>query len=216
MNNAYNSLYNLFIDFLKQENIIESIRHILVLKEDFNLTDLFNLFASNKKISAINFIKTLKKFGFITDIDEIKYLFKRYGKNLDDFFDIDEFCEIILPKKYSAAKIMDEQFNMNNLSKDTQKMICLLFKNIITGEKSNEYYRKIMGLNDEYSGFDLFNSIKKKYTIGIYKEDISEFMKANKFILTNREIEILMDRFDKNRDSIIDYKEFLYEITPMN
>ena len=41
-------------------------------------------------------------------------------------------------------------------------------------------------------------------------------MKKNKYRLTNKEIELLMDRFDKNKDGMIDYKEFLSEILPLN
>ena len=52
--------------------------------------------------------------------------------------------------------------------------------------------------------------------MGIYKEDIANFMKKNKYILTNRENELLMERFDKNKDGLIDYKEFLNQISPIS
>ena len=100
-------------------------------------------------------------------------------------------------------------------SEETEKIVCLLFKNIIEGEKSNENYRKIIERNGECSGFDLFNKIKKSYSIGIYKEDISNFMKKFKYKISNAERELIMERFDKNRDGMIDYKEFLNEISPI-
>ena len=95
-------------------------------------------------------------------------------------------------------------------------MLALLFKNVIEGEKSNENYRKILAENEEISGFDLFNKIKKNYSVGIYKEDIANFMKKNKYKLNNNEIELLMDRFDKNKNGMIDYKEFIIEISPIS
>ena len=220
-NNKYIPFYNLLMDFIKQDNSIEITRQLLSTRDDINLTDLFELFdhSSNQIISSIDFLQTLKEFGLFLNIDEIKFLFRKFNKNINEFFEYEEFCEIFLPKKYSSAKIMSEKQQseyFKGLSQETKKIICRLFNNIIEGEKSNENYRKIMGVNKDYSGFNLFNKIKKNYSIGIYKEDISNFMKKNKHRLSNGEIELLMDRFDKNKDGMIDYKEFINEITPMN
>ena len=221
-NNRYIPFYNLLMEFIKQDNIIEITRQLLSIRDDINLTDLFELFDHSSKqiISSTDFLHTLKEFGLFLNKDEIKYLFRKFNKNINEFFDYEEFCEIFLPKKYSSAKIMSEkQTNeyVSGLTQETRKILCRLFNNIIEGEKSNENYRKMIGVNKECSGYDLFNKIKKNYSIGIYKEDISNFMKKNnKHRLSNGEIELLMERFDKNKDGMIDYKEFLNEITPMD
>ena len=225
--NKYSSLYNLFLDFIKQDNAIESMRQILSGRDDSNLMDLFSLFdhKGNKLIYASDFIKSLKEFGLFINMEDIKFIYRKFNKKINESFDFDEFCEIILPKKYSNEKIMSSG-NWTNLSKsknyyrgisiETKKMLGALFKNIIEGEKSNEKFRKILAENIEFSGIDLFNKIKKNYSVGIYKEDIGNFMKKNKYKLNNNEIELLMDRFDKNKNGMIDYKEFIMEISPMN
>ena len=225
--NKFGSLNNLFLDFIKQDNAIESMRQILSGREDSNLMDLFSLFdhKGNKLIYASDFIKSLKEFGLCINMEDIKYIYRKFNKKINESFDFDEFCEIILPKKYSNEKIMGSG-NWTNLSKnknyyrgisiETKKMLGALFKNIIDGEKSNEKFRRILAENNELSGNDLFNKIKKNYSVGIYKEDIANFMKKNKYKLNNNEIELLMDRFDKNKNGMIDYKEFIIEISPMN
>ena len=214
------SFYNLLFDFIKQDNSIENIREALSMREDANLADLFELFdhSSNQLISPVDFLETLKELGFYFNKDEIKYVFRKFNKNTNEYFEFEEFCEIILPKKYSSAKIMNEKDNEYDyeITKETKNIIGLLFKNIIEGEKSNENYRIKIWKNGEYSGFDLFNKIKKSYSIGIYKEDIANFMKKNKYKVSNAELLLLMERFDKNKDGMIDYKEFLNEISPMN
>ena len=225
--NKFGSLYNLFLDFIKQDNAIESMRQILSSREDSNLMDLFSLFdhKGNKLIYASDFIKSLKEFGLFINMEDIKYIYRKFNKKINESFDFDEFCEIILPKKYSNEKIMScgnwTNFSKNKnyyrgISIETKKMLGALFKNIIDGEKSNEKFRRILAENNEMSGIDLFNRIKKNYSIGIYKEDIANFMKKNKYKLNNNEIELLMDRFDKNKNGMIDYKEFILEISPMN
>ena len=216
----YDSFYNLLLEFIKQDTSLENIRKTLSMREDANLTDIFELFdhSSNQLISSIDFIETLKELGLYLDNDEIKYVFKKFNKKVNQYFAFEEFSEIILPKKYSTAKIMNEKENgyYYEISDETKNIIIMLFKNIIEGEKSNENYRKIICKNGKFTGYDLFNKIKKSYSIGIYKEDISNFMKKNKYKVSNAELELLMERFDKNKDGMIDYKEFLNEISPMN
>jgi Ca2+-binding EF-hand superfamily protein len=232
--NKFMALNNLFLDFIKQDNNIEKIRQVLSNREDINLIDLFSLFDNSRKklISASNFIQTLKQLGLIINIEDIKFLFRKFNKKANDYFDFDEFCELILPKKHSNEKIMGVETKKNFLGKgkrgnpnknlldgistETKKILALLFKNVIEGEKSNENYRKILVENEEISGFDLFNKIKKNYSVGIYKEDIANFMKKNKYKLNNNEIELLMDRFDKNKNGMIEYKEFIIEISPIS
>ena len=219
--NKYFSFYNLLLDFIKQDNSIENIRQSLSFREDANLTDLFDLFdhSSNQLISSMDFLETLKILGLFLEKDEIKFLFRRFNKNLSEYFEFEEFCEIILPKKYYNAKIMNEnQVNryFYEISEVTKKIICSLFKTIIEGEKSNENFRKVIWQSKEYFRSDLFNKIKKNYSIGIYKEDIEKFMNKNNYKLSNDEIEILMERFDKDKDGMIDYKEFLNEISPID
>ena len=225
--NKFTSLYNLFLDFIKQDNAIETMRQLISGRDDSNLMDLFSLFdhRGNKLIFVSDFIQSLKEFGLLINKEDIKYIYRKFNKKLNESFDFDEFCEIVLPKKHSNEKIMNIG-NWSNLSKnknyyrgisiETKKMLGLLFKNIIEGEKSNEKYRRILAGNNELNGFDLFNKIKKNYSVGIYKEDIANFMKKNKYKLNSNEIELIMDRFDKNKNGMIDYKEFIIEISPMN
>ena len=220
-NHHFSSFYNLLLDFIKQDNILEDIRQSLSFQEDVNLADLFEFFdrSSNNLISSNDFLQALKELGLYLTKEEIKYLFRKFNKNLNEYFEFDEFCDIFLPRKKSNSKIISESQSNENyyeISEETKNIICKLFKNIIDGEKSIENYRKIVGKNREYSGFDLFNKIKKSYSIGIYKEDIANYMKQKKYELSNGELEFLMERFDKNKDGMIDYKEFLNEITPID
>jgi Ca2+-binding EF-hand superfamily protein len=219
--NKSSSLYHLLEDYIKQDNSIEMTRQLLSTRDDVNLEDLFKLFnhsSSNNIITSKDFIQTLKEFGLFLNIGDLKFLFRKYNKNINGYFDYEEFCEIILPKKYSSAKIMSEKHRDGSptLSLETKKILCKLFNNIIEGEKSNDNYRKLIGIIEGQSEFDLYNAIKKNYSIGIYKEDIANFMKKNNHPLSNGEIEMLMERFDKNKDGMIDYKEFVNEITPIN
>ena len=94
-------------------------------------------------------------------MDDIKFLFRKFNKKINEYIDFEEFCEIVLPKKYSNEKIMSEKGSptggRNNryhfeILEETKKILGLLFKNIIDGEKSNEKFRKILSENEDHSG----------------------------------------------------------------
>ena len=61
---------------------------------------------------------------------------------------------------------------------------------------------------------NIFNALKKNNKNGIDENDINNFMKMNGRKLCHYEVELLMDRFDKNKDGIIDFDEFFNEIRP--
>ena len=64
--------------------------------------------------------------------------------------------------------------------------------------------------------YDLFESIKKGNKLGIEKDDIETFMKENEYDIKEDEVNIILEKMDKNRHSLIDYSEFIDEIKPMN
>ena len=61
---------------------------------------------------------------------------------------------------------------------------------------------------------NLFNEIKKENSDKIDMDDICNFMEFNGKILNKYESKYFMDRFDKNKDGLIDFNEFLNEIIP--
>lgn len=64
------------MNYLKQDTSIEEIRQLLSTKEDANLTDLFEIFDHSSKecIGSMDFLQTLKQFGLILNMDDIKFL----------------------------------------------------------------------------------------------------------------------------------------------
>ena len=214
----YNNLYNLLYDFLKWELILENIKINLASREDINIHLLFEIFDTKKRksISLSDIFKTLINFGMNINEEEVKYILLQNNKKLKERFNKEEFCEIILPNnKIKRKEINERKVNdMRGLSDKTINIICLLFQKIIEGERSNELYRNNLAIVPESSGFDLFNLLKKNYSVGIYKEDIDIFLSSRGKVFFNNETELIMKKLDKNKDGVVDYTEFLTEITP--
>ena len=226
------ALFELLNDYIIQDTTTENILENLALCPDFNLINLFQSFLQNdylnkNNVTAVNIYQTLTNMGLNINIDDIVYIYLKFNKKMnqsdDPGFTYGEFCELVTPKKYSIAKNLNNKENKKYFllfSFKTQRIICSLFKQFIDGEKSNEKFRKNLIGNENnmykiyYCVENLFNSLKKNNKDGIDENDIYEFMKNNGRKLYDFEVELLMDRFDKNKDELIDFAEFYNEIKP--
>ena len=199
---------------------MEEIKQSLSSREDININLIFELFDTKKRnyISISDISKTLKKFGMIINSEDAIFILFQNNKRLKETLNYKEFSEIFLPNNIEKRKEMKERIindnYKNGLTEKTKNIICLLFQKIIEGERSNELYRNNLAMVQDSSGFDLFKLMKKNYSIGIYKEDIDNFLTSTGKIFYNNETELIMKKIDKNKDGIIDYTEFLTEITP--
>ena len=225
-------LFELLNDYIIQDTKTENILENLSLCPDFNLINLFQSFLQNdylnkNKVAAVELYQTLTNMGLNINMDDILYLYLKFNKKLnqnnDPGFTYDEFCKMVTPKNYSMAKNLINKENKKYFllfSIKTQRIICSLFKQFIDGEKSNENLRQTIIGNENnmykiyYCVENLFNSLRKDNKDGIDENDIFEFMKNNGRKLCKFEVELLMDRFDKNKDELIDFAEFYNEIKP--
>ena len=157
----------------------------------------------------------LKKIDLNLKNDEIKFIFNKFNKNSNEFFNFNEFCNLILPKKYSIAKYLIERKPKKFFSGfdfDSKKLLKNFFINIIQAEKSNEIYRKNLIENCDKN--ECFKIIAKKNNNFIEREDFIFFLQKNGKFIQPFEINLLFERFDKNKDGIVSYEEFINEIQP--
>ena len=211
------NLFQLLKDIVEKDAMIESIKESLAFCTDANLPDLFDFFDYSRKnaIGPMDLAETLKELGIFLSICDLKILYKRFDKDLDGRFDYDEFCDLILPRKYSIAKLMNERYPPSyflGFCCETKKNLSALFNAFVDAEKSNDRLRQILSSTPNCSPYDSFNMIKKEFNTEIYKEDLEKFMEQNGKYMTLFESELLMQRLDKNQDGVVSYDEYLSEI----
>ena len=207
-------LFKLFVNFIEKENEVRKIKENLSSCPDANPQNIFDLFNINQsnKISSSDILEILNSLSSNDSInqDDIKYIFKKFNKTSSNGFTFYELKNILFA----------DQIQLNNdkinLEEKTKNIIFEFFKEVIEGEKEIENSRIVLNEATNNIYYDLFESIKKGNKLGIEKDDIETFMKENEYDIKEEEVNIIMEKMDKNRDSLIDYSEFIDEIKPMN
>ena len=207
-------LFKLFVDFIERETELEKIKQSLLSCQDATPQNIFELFNKNNsnKISSSDILETLNSLSSKKSFesDDIKYIFKKYNKTISNGFTLEDLSNMLFSNKNS--------FNNEEakLEENTKNIIFELFKEIIEGEKAIENSRNLLEKASDNIFYDLFESIKKENMSGIEKDDIDKFLKENEYDVKDNDIDIIMEKVDKNRDNLIDYGEFIDEIKPMN
>ena len=207
-------LFKLFVDFIEKETELEKIKQSLLSCQDATPQNIFELFNKNNsnKISSSDILETLNSLSSKKSFesDDIKYIFKKYNKTISNGFTLEDLSNMFFSNKNS--------FNNEEakLEENTKNIIFELFKEIIEGEKAIENSRNLLEKASDNIFYDLFESIKKENMSGIEKDDIDKFLKENEYDVKDNDIDIIMEKMDKNRDNLIDYGEFIDEIKPMN
>ena len=207
-------LFKLFVNFIEKENEVRKIKENLSSCPEANPQNIFDLFNINQsnKISSSDILETLNSLSSNDSInqDDIKYIFKKFNKTSSNGFTFYELKNILF----------SDQIQLNNdevnLEEKTKNIIFEFFKEVIEGEKEIENSRIVLNEATNNIYYDLFESIKKGNKLGIEKDDIETFIKENEYDIKEDEVNIILEKMDKNRDSLIDYSEFIDEIKPMN
>ena len=212
------NLFNLFKDILEKEIKLKNTKRILSNCNDLNINILFSIFDIKKRnlISYSDIYTVLNKLSANIDLNDIKYIFIRSNKNIKKKFDCQEFRQLFIDGDNQGNSFMYKNniIRVDDLCIDSKQKINNLFNTVIECEKSNEYYRNILAMTPNSSGFDLFNLLKKKDNPGINKEDIANFVNSFDKKFNDDEINIIFNKLNKNNDDIIDYTQFVSEMTP--
>lgn len=81
-------------------------------------------------------------------------------------------------------------------------------------ENHVERIRQKHSVRPLFNRTDAFDAINRLGLSHITRSDFDQLLQRHRFFATNKELDALMDRFDKNKDGKVSYSEFVDEITP--
>ena len=211
--------------FLERE--LESARIQCALKPDFNLLDCFKIFDSKGagNVSVQDVIMTLKDTINVHDFshDDVYLLFRRHDFNHDGKLNFHEFSNIMLPlsKEYAALLTDRPDFYMSRgvpisqfFNFETKSEMRQLWQTIFKVERNCEALRMNLRQRPYFNLKQAFAFLDSDMDGFIMVEDVREFLATNGFFATERELQCVFHKCDRNNNGRVTFAEFVEEFQP--
>jgi hypothetical protein len=124
-----------------------------------------------------------------------------------------------MPLSKEYRKVMQNRVTINTnknliISSGSKTLLITFFKNLIESESELETMKKKLTSASDFSAYELFYRIKKQFLNTGDKEELFQFLYDYKIVSKISEVDLIFERFDKDKDGKISYNEFLQEIIP--
>ena len=239
LDNNYNekqeiNLVNFIKEFIKLEYLLYIKRKQLYLCEDFIPIELFYLFdnKNNNKFNISEFKSTLSiYFSIDSTIEEDEIIFYNYSnykkddnsfRNKNCSIDYDNFKKLIIPFDLINLPEKAIQTDKNTISNKTKSIIINFFQTLFFVEKQIDYLRMNYFYKRDFSPYEEFIQLREnnKKANHITKIMLASFLNNNleneekKELLLKSKFEPFFNRFDKDKDLLISYTDFIQSIEP--
>jgi Ca2+-binding EF-hand superfamily protein len=216
------------IIFMERE--LESAKIELSLKPDFNLLDAFKMIDLNNK-GWVSFSELCDVLSRLFDIDTstlsgrelLDLVFKRYDTNRDQKLSLAEFCKAFTPagKEYGALVQGRAEFYakrginpMDFFNSDTRREIRTVWEVLIHTEKMTERLRHKLADRPLFNMRAAFKYVDRDQNGAITHLDLRDSLVSHGFYATEKEIQLIMNKFDKFSDNKITMTDFIDELVP--
>ena len=206
-----------------QESNLEFLKQQLVINNpDLNPLQVYKLFDPPKErtagIGAQNILAAFSSLGIPVDANNINILIKRYDCNRDGLLNYTEVCEFFKPKDVSLSNqfISRAKNNMSLAVSDQAKQsLREIFLQILRVELDNEMTKSEMHSRPNFSlatAFELMNRVNDIQNDKITVTQLKNILSTHNVYTLDRDVQILFDRYDKNKDGIVSFQDFAGEI----
>ena len=209
-----------FNQIIQLEKIIDNYKEQICLLKDATPNDLFNLIVDNKDFITKNDFKFFleKKAGIFFKEIELDLFFKKFNLNDNNYFNFNQFINLILPINKNYHKIL---FNKKNENKSKGLIISFeskkIFFDFITQLIKNEiiYYNLKAKLNTKLNfncsqTWRFITKFSNNDFIVLY--DLKKYLEYNQMFLTSYELNLLFNKFDRYKKGIVYYEDYIIQI----
>ncbi len=196
------------------------------MQPDFNLYDAFRIFDDRNYgyITLPDFKYSLQDIGVYAPLEQLELFFKRYDRNRDGRLTYSEFCDALVPlDPYYARQVNYRRENgirAPPYAKDdvfrygTKLDFKDLLKAHFRAEDESEYQRQKLQRRPYFSVSEAFRTCDLNQTGTISKYELKDLIESKGLYINYRELDSLVENFDKNKDGRISFSEFMDEMLP--
>lgn len=150
-------------------------------------------------------------------------VFRRYDTNRDQKLSLAEFCRAFTPsgKEYSALVQGRAEFYAKRginprdfFNSDTRREIRTVWEVLIHTEKMTERLRHKLAGRPLFNVRSAFKYIDRDQNGAITHLDLRDSLVSHGFYATEKEIQLIMSKFDKFSDNKVTMTDFIDELVP--
>jgi len=153
--------------------------------------------------------------------DEVSLLFKHYAR-IDSRLNYIDFCKIVTTKDLEYARLIHDRAPQNLPRYDrrrtfrfsTEELLSRVMKLNLENEAVAESLRQQIERRPTFSVLEAFQSVDRDRNGYITYEEFQGILLDYGIYATRKDVEGLMERYDKDKDGRVSYSEFLNEVTP--
>ena len=219
-----NELVSWFQDEIRLNREIERKKNDLSLRHDFNLIDAFRVFDKHDLgyVALTDFEDTFRSLGFYASPDEIYLLIKHFSHLQNSRLSFADFSELLSPRQEEYARILRNRNPVNAsyesrlrvFSRETVDQFLATLRQIFDSENLAERVRQRLSKMPEFSLHSAFVAVDKDRNGFITLDEFQNVLQSHGVFATSKDLQGLLDKYDKNRDGRVTYSEFVDEVTP--
>lgn len=209
---------------IKFSRELESVKNNLALKHDFNLIDAFRMFDIHDRgaFTQMDMENALSKLGVRASHEEIYLLIKHFSRLQDSRIRFSDFSEMLTPKQEEYSRIMRNKSALNIpgldrfkvFARDTVNVLVSAFSVLFEAELSAEQQRQRVNRLPGFNLYQVFNYLDKDKNGFITITEFQQAINGFRVVVNGKDMQCVMQKFDKNSDGRVSYSEFVEEITP--
>lgn len=218
-------LVNCFKEEIKIAREVEKKKNELALKPDFNLFDAYKMFDFRDlgTVKLEDFENAFQYLAFTTQKDAVFLLIKRYCTiKSNNGLTYEDFSHIFSPKQEEFIRILKNRISaglggferLRVFTKDTLDMFLNTLKLILEAEILAEKVRQRLSNMQGFSMHQAFITVDKDRDGFITIDEFQTMLHSHGVFATSKDLQGLLDKYDKNRDGKVSYSEFVEEVTP--
>ena len=205
-------------DLIQNENNIEREKTQLALKSDFNLTDAFNIFDSNRcgNITSYELRSGLNAIGLFPTQEEIDLFITRYDTCGDRRLNMREFSDAFLALDAYYARMVEcrgsnyrhpiyrrDDCFYPGTAEEFRQVWRTHFRSVISDESTRQRLQR----NPYFNAYEAFNSLDQNDSGCISREEFKRLIMSRGFYVSEKEATEIVEKMDKNKDGRVSFAE---------
>ena len=194
-------------------------------RPDFNLFDAFRIFDYDNRgfITKVDLKLGLNDLNLFPSQDDMDLFFARYDSNGDLRLRFSEFCKAFEPQDSYQAGILNRR-STNGPHSHLRRSDCFLestkqefrqaWRSHFNCEQQAELLRQRMQRNPALNPYDCFEALDLDGNGAITRDELRRMIESRGFYVSYKDMDSLVEKFDKNKDGRITYGEFREEMAP--